>query len=127
MRELHTMMGFVTTTDIDRAKAFYSGVLSFPLLSEDPYGATFEANGSRIRIAKAQAFTPAVGTVLGWAVTDIRATLRVMRDGGVTFEQFGLAFLTQDADGIWDAGNGDFVAWFKDPDGNVLSISQHAV
>ncbi|MEP6766042.1 MAG: VOC family protein [Gemmatimonadaceae bacterium] len=125
MSVLHSMIGFLTTTDTTKSKAFFTGVLAFPLISEDDWGMTFNANGTRLRIVKAVSFTPAQGTVLGWNVLDIHTAVRELTAHGVQFEQYNLPYMKQDIHGVWDTGSGDFVAWFKDPDGNVLSVSQH--
>jgi hypothetical protein len=81
-----------------------------------------DANGIMVRVAKAQ-FTPAPFTILGWQVSDIKKMVTGLQGKGVQFERFG--FFEQDELGIWTAPTGDMVAWFKDPDGNVLSVSQH--
>ncbi|MCU1348929.1 MAG: Glyoxalase/bleomycin resistance protein/dioxygenase [Acidobacteria bacterium] len=125
MAVLTKMVGFVTTTDPAAARRFYGDVLGFRLLSDDEFALAYDANGTTLRVAKAQTFTPAQGTVLGWEVGDIRAAIAELTARGVHFEQFGLPFLQQDADGVWQTPNGDEVAWFKDPDGNMLSISRH--
>jgi catechol 2,3-dioxygenase-like lactoylglutathione lyase family enzyme len=122
---LTKMVGFVTTTDPTKAKAFYAGVLGFRLVGDDDFALVFDANGTMVRIVKARSHTPAQGTVLGWQVDDIVAQLRALVARGAKFEQFGMSFMPQDADGIWTAPSGDRVAWFKDPDGNVLSLSHH--
>lgn len=123
---LSQMIGFVVTTNPAAALAFYRDTLGFPLLSDDEYALVFDANGTMIRVQKARDFRPAQGTVLGWKVDDIRAEVRALVARGVTFEQFNLAFIPQDELGVWTAPNGDEVAWFKDPEGNVLSLSYHA-
>jgi catechol 2,3-dioxygenase-like lactoylglutathione lyase family enzyme len=125
MPVLTRMVGFVNTTQPARAKTFYEATLGFAFLGDDGFALSFDANGTRLRVAKAQAFTPSPATVLGWEVDDIGAAVRELAGRGVTFEQFNLPFLVQDALGIWTAPNGDQVAWFKDPDGNTLSISCH--
>jgi catechol 2,3-dioxygenase-like lactoylglutathione lyase family enzyme len=122
---LNKMVGFVTTTAPERAKRFYGAVLGFRLLEDDGFALSFDANGTLLRVAKAQTFTPGQATVLGWEVADIVAAVRDLAARGVRFEQFNLPFLTQDELGIWTAPNGDRVAWFKDPDGNTLSLSCH--
>jgi hypothetical protein len=76
-----------------------------------------------IRIAKAPEFKPAQFTIFGWQVTDIENIVAELEKKGVHFERFG--FFEQDKLGIWTAPTGDKVAWFKDPDGNILSVSQH--
>jgi catechol 2,3-dioxygenase-like lactoylglutathione lyase family enzyme len=125
MAILKKIVGFVTTTNAAEAKRFYGDVLGFRVLGDDDFAVVFDANGTTIRAAKAQTFTPAAGTVLGWEVDDITSAVQQLVASGVTFEQFNLPFLKQDELGIWTPPNGDRVAWFKDPDGNVLSVSQH--
>jgi catechol 2,3-dioxygenase-like lactoylglutathione lyase family enzyme len=126
MSPLTRMIGFLITNDADKAKAFYRDVLGFSVLSEDDYAVAFDANGTMLRVNKGREFKPAQGTVLGWEVDDIHAAIGELAPRGVHFEQFGLPFMQQDDLGVWTPPNGDRVAWFKDPDGNVLSISQHA-
>ena len=125
MPVLTKMIGFVLTSNPERAKAFYGGVLGFRLMSDDNFALVFDANGTMIRVGKGREFTPAQNTVLGWEVEDIHAAIRELTPRGVHFEQFNLPFMKQDEFGVWTPPNGDRVAWFKDPDGNVLSVSQH--
>jgi catechol 2,3-dioxygenase-like lactoylglutathione lyase family enzyme len=125
MSVLTKIVGFVNTTKPEEARAFYGGVLGFRLISDDEFALAFDANGTTIRVGKARSFTPAQGTVLGWEVTAIQDAVRELGAQGVKFEQFNLPFLKQDDLGVWTAPDGDQVAWFKDPDGNVLSVSQH--
>ena len=122
---LSRMVGFVNTTRPEDARAFYGETLGFRFLHDDDFALVFDAEGTMLRINKAQSFTPAPGTVLGWQVDDIDAAVSELARRGVRFEQFGLSFMEQSPEGIWTAPSGDRVAWFKDPDGNVLSISQH--
>jgi catechol 2,3-dioxygenase-like lactoylglutathione lyase family enzyme len=125
MAVLTRIIGFLATNDSDRATKFYRDVLGFGIMDEDEYAVVLDANGTMIRLNKARDFKPAQGTVLGWEVDDIEAAIRELTPRGVRFEQFNLPFMTQDPLGVWTPPNGDKVAWFKDPDGNVLSISQH--
>jgi len=125
MPMLTKMIGFVATTNAENAKKFYGGILGFRLMSEDQYALAYDANGTMLRVTKAQQFTPARGTVVGWEVDDIHAAVRELTTRGVMFEQFNLPFMKQDELGVWSAPNGDQVAWFKDPDGNTLSVSHH--
>ena len=111
--------------DIPKAKAFYGDVLGFRLLDDDAFAIVFDANGTMLRVAKAKTFSPAPHTVLGWEVPDIRAAVTELVARGAKFEQFDLPFMKQDALGVWTAPGGDEVAWFKDPEGNTLSLSQH--
>ena len=125
MAVLSRMIGFLITAKPDEATSFYRDVLGFRFVQDDGFALVFDANGVMIRMVKAKAHTPAQGTVIGWEVDDIHAAIRELTARGVTFEQFGLAFMKQDELGVWDTPNGDQVAWFKDPDGNTLSISKH--
>ena len=125
MAILEKMVGFVTTNDVEKAKRFYGEVLGFRLIEEDEYAVSFDANGTLVRVAKGRGFKPAQGTVLGWEVGDIHAAIRELVARGVRFEQFNLPFMKQDEHGVWTPPNGDQVAWFKDPDGNTLSLSHH--
>jgi catechol 2,3-dioxygenase-like lactoylglutathione lyase family enzyme len=117
------MVGFVPSTDYHRSRAFYEGKLGFDFVSLDQYALVMNAGGQKIRIAKVSNFTPLQGTVLGWEVKDIQAVATWLQSRGVILEKYPFA---QDRDlGIWTAPSGDRVAWFKDPDGNILGISQH--
>jgi catechol 2,3-dioxygenase-like lactoylglutathione lyase family enzyme len=116
------MVGFVPTKDSIKARAFYEGKLGFEFLSDDAFALVMRAGESKIRIAKGAKSSPAQYTVLGWEVSDIDAVVDWLMKRGVTFEKYPFV---DDERGIWTAPNGDKVAWFKDPDGNVLGISQH--
>jgi len=116
------LVAFVSTTNADRARVFYRDVLGLSLISEDAFALRFDCRGTTLRISIAPEVTPAKYTVLGWAVKDIRASLAALASAGVKFERFD--FFKQDELGVWTAPNGDQVAWFKDPEGNLLSIAQ---
>ena len=117
------LVGFVPTKDYDKARAFYEGKLGLEFVSLDQFALVMRIGGHMIRITKLPNYTPLQATILGWEVTDITAVARWLRDRGVQLEKFPFA---QDKElGIWTAPNGDRVAWFKDPDGNILSVSQH--
>jgi len=117
------IIAFVPIKDSEKARAFYEGVLGLQFVKDDGFAMVLEANGIMIRAAKMKDFTPAQFTVLGWQVSDIENMVRALGKKGVHFEIFG--FFKQDELGIWTAPTGDKVAWFKDPDGNILSVSQH--
>jgi catechol 2,3-dioxygenase-like lactoylglutathione lyase family enzyme len=117
------IVGFVATTDPARAKAFYRDVLGLLLISEDEYALVFDAHGTMLRIAIVGEIVLAPYTVLGWQVDGIDATVRGLTAKAVKFERY--AWMEQDALGIWTAPSGAKVAWFKDPDGNLLSLSRH--
>jgi catechol 2,3-dioxygenase-like lactoylglutathione lyase family enzyme len=118
------IVAFVAITDAEKARAFYEGVLGLHFVKDDGFALVFEANRIVVRAAKMKEFRPAQYTVLGWQVPKIEDAVRSLTNRGVKFEIFG--FFKQDELGIWTAPTGDKVAWFKDPDGNILSISQHA-
>jgi catechol 2,3-dioxygenase-like lactoylglutathione lyase family enzyme len=116
------LVAFVATTDLDRARAFYGGVLGLPVVEESPFACVFDAHGTQLRVTPVTEIRPAPYTVLGWAVDDIAATVRALGAAGVSFERF--PGMEQDALGVWAAPSGARVAWFADPDGNVLSLTQ---
>lgn len=115
---------FIITANRSAAKPFYAGALGLEILAEDDFAVTFAlAGGATMRLTDLPGHTAQGHTVLGWAVADIGAAVAELRGKGVSFkiyEGFG-----QDADGIWSPpGGGAKVAWFGDPDGNVLSLTQ---
>lgn len=117
------LCGFIATRDRVGAKAFYQGVLGLKLVSDDQFAIAFEMNGNMLRVTPVREHTPAPYTVLGWNVDDLEAAVDALTGAGVRFERYD--FLNQDARGIWTAPGGAKVAWFKDPDNNVLSVAQH--
>jgi catechol 2,3-dioxygenase-like lactoylglutathione lyase family enzyme len=117
------IVAFVPTRDAEKARAFYEGVLGLRFIKDDGFALVLDANGIMVRVAKAPEFKPLPFTILGWQVSEIENVVRGLREKGVHFEIFG--FFKQDELGIWTAPTGDKVAWFKDTDGNVLSVSQH--
>jgi catechol 2,3-dioxygenase-like lactoylglutathione lyase family enzyme len=123
MLAANKVIGFVPTQDSAKAREFYEGKLGFQFVSDDPFALVMRSGETMIRVSKAKDFTPAPYTILGWEVKDIEAVVRWLTSRGVVFEKYPFV---QDQDlGIWTAPSGDRVAWFKDPDGNVLSVSQH--
>jgi catechol 2,3-dioxygenase-like lactoylglutathione lyase family enzyme len=117
------LVGFVPTKDYEQARAFYEGKLGFQFVSLDQYALVVSVGGHKIRIAKVPNFTPLEGTILGWEVKEIETVATWLMDRGVTLEKY--PFVQDRELGIWTTPSGDKVAWFKDPDGNILSISQH--
>jgi predicted enzyme related to lactoylglutathione lyase len=113
---------FVPTLKPSEAKSFYQDVLGLKLLSEDNYALEFDANGILFRVITVQEFTPHPFTILGWNVDDIKAIIKALNGKGVQCEKY--EFMEQDGSGIWISPGGSMVAWFKDPDGNVLSLTQ---
>ncbi len=117
------LVAFAATTNQERAREFYGGVLGLGLLSQDGFALVFDANGIMLRVSTVREVAQAQYTVLGWEVTDIVASVKALETAGVKFERY--SFPGQDEMGIWTAPGGARVAWFKDPDGNILSVSQH--
>jgi catechol 2,3-dioxygenase-like lactoylglutathione lyase family enzyme len=117
------MVGFIPTTDYDKARAFYEGKLGFTFVSLDQFALVMSIGGHRIRISKMPNFKPLQGTILGWEVQDIESVAAWLRDRGVPPEKY--PFAQDQTLGIWTAPEGSKVAWFKDPDGNILGVSQH--
>lgn len=122
MLSSHKIIAFVGTANPGRAKTFYRDTLGLRLVSEEPFALVFDAHGTMLRVSIAQEITPAKYTVLGWEAPDIVATAQTLRSAGVELERFG--GMPQDELGIWESPGGARIAWFKDPDGNVLSITQ---
>src|SRR5688572_17856837 len=115
---------FVGTTDPEKARHFYETVLGLSFIADAPFALLFDANGIQLGVSKVDAVSPAPYTVLGWVVTDIEAMTKALRKRGVVFERY--PYFEQDENDIWTAPTGARVAWFKDPDGNTLSVSQSA-
>ena len=116
------VVAFVATSRPDEAKSFYEEALGLRLLTDDAFAVVFDANGVMLRVQKVQENTPPPYTVLGWDVIDIRVTVEELSGRGVRFERY--EWLGQDEAGVWAAPSGARIAWFKDPDGNTLSLTQ---
>jgi catechol 2,3-dioxygenase-like lactoylglutathione lyase family enzyme len=118
----HPVMAFAATRDAVRARRFYEDVLGLRLISDEPWALVFDANGIMFRVQKVDDFTPQPFTTLGWRVPDLRAAIEALRQHGLRFERY--PGFDQDERDIWTAPGGGRVAWFKDPDGNTLSLTQ---
>jgi catechol 2,3-dioxygenase-like lactoylglutathione lyase family enzyme len=116
------LKAFVPTAKPDGARIFYRDVLGLALLSEDSYALEFNALHIRLRIIIVSEFKPQPFTVLGWEVDDISGSIKSLNSKGIRCEKYD--FLVQDDLGIWTSPNGSKVAWFKDPDGNILSLTE---
>jgi catechol 2,3-dioxygenase-like lactoylglutathione lyase family enzyme len=114
------VVAFVATTDKDRARAFYEGVLGLRVVHDDSFACVVDGNGTQIRITAVDERAGAEYTVLGWAVDDLDATIDELEDRGVVFLRYD--GIEQDDRGIWVTPIGIRVAWFKDPDANTLSV-----
>jgi catechol 2,3-dioxygenase-like lactoylglutathione lyase family enzyme len=114
---------FIPTTDPGRARTFYEETLGLDFVSDEGFALVFDVSGTMLRVTRVEQLTPQPFTVLGWRVNDVSAAVSELAGRGVTFQRFG--GMEQDAHGIWESPSGARAAWFKDPDGNLLSISQH--
>jgi catechol 2,3-dioxygenase-like lactoylglutathione lyase family enzyme len=113
---------FAATTNPPAAKKFYKDTLGLPLIEDSAFAFVFDANRTMLRVQKVERLSPARHTILGWEVDDIDATIKRMTERGVRFERYD--GLPQDALGVWTTPDGSRVAWFKDPDGNILSLTE---
>ncbi len=118
------LVAFAPTTDAAKARAFYEGVLGLRLVADEkPFALVFDANGTMLRVTTVHELSPDPFTVLGWSVANIEATVDRLVAAGVEFNRYKGV---NDADprGIWNSPSGSRVAWFKDPDGNVLGVTE---
>jgi catechol 2,3-dioxygenase-like lactoylglutathione lyase family enzyme len=120
-------MCFVAVTDFARARAFYEGVLGLAYISQDDFVLALRAGPISLRLTTPPEPATAPYTVFGWRVNNIDAAVAVLAAKGVAFERYAFFGDAQNSTGVWTAPGGDRVAWFKDPDGNLLSLSQHMV
>ena len=124
MLKSRPIIAFVATTDPKRAKHFYAKTLGLRLVSEDGFALAFDAGGTMLRVAIVKTLQPAGYTVLGWIVPDIAKAARDLAKRGVRFQRF--EGMPQDDLGIWSSPSGARVAWFTDPEGNTLSLTELA-
>ena len=119
------LVAFVGSSDLAASREFYEGVLGLRLVEASEFANAFDANGTRLRVTLVEKLTQAPYTVLGWRVSDIGATIAALREAGVVFKPY--EGMTQDEQHVWIAPGGSRIAWFADPDGNVLSLQQPPV
>jgi predicted enzyme related to lactoylglutathione lyase len=117
-----SLIAFVPTTDLPRARAFYAETIGLPVTEESPFACVFDANGTMLRLTPVRKLSRTRYTVLGWNVADIAATVAALVAAGVSFVHY--RGMDLDDAGIWTSPSGDRVAWFEDPDGNMLSLTQ---
>jgi catechol 2,3-dioxygenase-like lactoylglutathione lyase family enzyme len=118
----NSLIAFVPTNDATNAKRFYEDVLGLRFVSEDNFAIVMDANGTMLRITNVGAFTPHPFTILGWHVDNIGQAVAQLTAKGVAFQHY--SFPGQSPEGIWTSPAGAKVAWFHDPDGNTLSLTQ---
>ena len=114
---------FILTADMAKARGFYTDTLGLTEIDEDPFANIYDLAGTMLRLTKVEGHAPSPHTLIGWQVSDIESVVDDLAAKGVAcavYEGFG-----QNARGIWtDPGSGTKIAWFHDPEGNNLSLSQ---
>lgn len=118
------LVAFAASADLRRAREFYEGVLGLTVTQDTDFACVLEAGGTMLRVTAVEQVARPGYTVLGWRVADIAATARELAARGVQFTRYD--GMEQDENGIWTTPGGDQVAWFSDPDGNTLSLTQFA-
>jgi catechol 2,3-dioxygenase-like lactoylglutathione lyase family enzyme len=116
------IVAFLATSNSSPSKSFYRDVLGLKLISEDQFALVFDAAGTMLRISIVQKAVITPYTVLGWQVSDVLATTKELQSRGVRFERY--PGMKQDELGVWQSPSGAKIAWFKDPDGHTLSVTQ---
>jgi len=124
MLEASEVIAFAPSADLRQARAFYEQVLGLRVIEQNDFACVFDANGTMLRVTAVGEVARPGYTVLGWRVADIAATLHSLTEQGVVFLRYD--GMGQDESGVWTAPGGDKIAWFADPDGNVLSLTQFA-
>jgi catechol 2,3-dioxygenase-like lactoylglutathione lyase family enzyme len=116
------IMAFLATQSPHRSREFYQNILGLELIADEPWALVFDSHGTMLRIQKVEHLKPHPFTSLGWSVPDIAGIVERLSSKGVEFVRYD--FLPQDELGIWNSPSGARVAWFRDPDGNLLSLTQ---
>jgi catechol 2,3-dioxygenase-like lactoylglutathione lyase family enzyme len=119
------IVAFVPTRNRQKARPYYEKTLGLSFVSDDQFALVFDANGVTVRVVDVSTvagFEPAPFTILGWSVGDISKTVKGLGKKGVKFERY--PGMQQDQIGVWNSPSGAKVAWFQDPDGNVLSVTE---
>jgi catechol 2,3-dioxygenase-like lactoylglutathione lyase family enzyme len=116
-----TFVGFIPVRDLDSAQEFYCGVLGLTALERSPFALVLDTGTVTVRVTPVPEFRPQPFTIAGWSVSDISSTVTALTSAGVSMQRY--EGMDQDEQGVWTAPSGDRVAWFTDPDGNVLSVT----
>lgn len=117
----HDVLSLIPTQKPDEARRYYEEVLGLEYVDDDGFAVVFRVNGRFLRLTKVESFTPQPFSIIGWHVDDIASTVRGLIERGAVMERYDM--LEQDELGIWAVpGDHARVAWFKDPDGNTLSV-----
>ena len=124
MLETAPAIAFLPSTDLDRSREFFADTLGLPLVEQTPFACVLRAGPTMLRVTRVDGLQPQPFTVFGWQVPDLAATVAELTRAGVRMLHY--EGLGQDADGVWATPDGALVAWFRDPDGNTLSLTQFA-
>jgi catechol 2,3-dioxygenase-like lactoylglutathione lyase family enzyme len=124
MTHLDNPVVFLAIANAGRSRVFYERTLGLTFVADEPPALVFRVGDRMLRIQKVDRVLAAPYTALGWAVSDIRQVVRDLRSAEITFQRY--PGMNQDGDGIWQAPSGALIAWFQDPDGHVLSLTQFA-
>jgi catechol 2,3-dioxygenase-like lactoylglutathione lyase family enzyme len=124
MLEGAALVAFLPISDVSTARAFYVSILGLEVLEESPFALVVDANGTKLRLTPVPEFQPQSFTVAGWDVNDIETTVNELNARGISFRRF--EGMDQRDNGVWQSPSGDLVAWFADPDDNILSLTEFA-
>jgi catechol 2,3-dioxygenase-like lactoylglutathione lyase family enzyme len=116
------LVAFVPCSDLEVSSRFYGDVLGLRLLEASEFAHTYDVNGTQLRVTLVDRPARAPYTVLGWRVPDIAVAIRGLRAAGVELKRYD--GMTQDEHDTWTAPGGSRIAWFADPDGNIISLQQ---
>jgi catechol 2,3-dioxygenase-like lactoylglutathione lyase family enzyme len=116
------VIAFLPSSDLERSRQFFTGTLGLTVDDVTPYACVLHVGATMVRITKVDDLRPQPFTVFGWDVVDIETVVAALANAGVSFLHF--AGMDQDTAGVWTTPGGDKVAWFHDPDGNILSLTQ---
>ena len=116
------VIAFIPTKDVGAARRFYEETLGLEFVVDAQFALVFRVSGGMLRVVRMDEFMPVAYTIFGWKVADITSAARELAERGVEIARYH--FVKQDSDGIWTAPGGDKVLWFRDLDGNTLSLSQ---
>src|SRR5450631_1544112 len=114
-------MAFIPVRDLSAAQSFYGVPLGLRVAEEGPYAVVLDAGGTMLRLTQVDDLQPQPFTIAGWRVLDMGKSIDTLSARGVAFIRY--EGMDQDAKGIWSTPGGDQVAWFKDLDGNTLSLT----
>jgi len=117
-------VAFLPSEDLERSNRFFGDILGLPLVSRSAFASVFRCGLTTLRVTKVDGFRPQPFTVFGWIVADLRSELPQLQERGIDLLRYD--GLKQDDQHVWTTPSGDIVAWFRDPDENVLSLTEFA-